>query len=157
MNKYNVKFCRCGRVHFIEWESLEETCDYEDKSALVVCSNCGNVYLKWLSDCMEGKAWNSITIREEIFDEKSNIGKIIVSPGESIYMKTGKEATSMAGGRFIDWDSKDEDVTYEDRTTVDIEKTIRMIGDETKLRELSNYAVEINWKGTKYENSFNSR
>ena len=157
MDKYCVKFCECGRVHFIEWNLLNEACYKDNKSALVVCSNCGKSYLKWLSDCMEGKAWNSITIRDRVLDEKDEVEKIIISSGDRIWMKTGKEACAKAGNTFIDWETPESEATYEERTTVDIEKTIRMIDNDEKLRELSHYAVDINWKGTKYENIYNSK
>lgn len=153
MNKYDVRFCRCGRVHFIEWDKLNRVCDEEDKSVLFICNNCGKTSLIWLEECMDGKAWNSISIEDDELSTK-DIELIIASRGESIWMKSGGYATCKAGSTFIDWDTPKGECSDEDRKIVDVERTICMIRDEEKLEELSHYAVDIDWKGTKFEKSY---
>lgn len=154
MDKYKVKFCECGRVHFLDFEKVLKVCDEDDKTLLFVCNNCGKTLLIWLDECMDGKAWGSRSVSNEEVNPDT-LGLIMTSRGEKIYMKTGGYATAMAGGTFIDWETKGEDITDSDRKTVDTKKTINMIRDEEKLNLLSNYAVDIKWKGTKFKKSFN--
>ena len=40
MKKYSVRFCDCGRVHFIDENKLNEVCETE-KSVMHICNHCG--------------------------------------------------------------------------------------------------------------------
>lgn len=154
MDKYNVRFCECGRVHFIEWKILNRVCDTENKKVLFICNNCGKTDLQFLDDYLDGKVWTSIPVENEML-EGTDVGLVITSRGERIWMKSGGYATSKVGTIFIDWDTPSNKCSEESRKIVDTQKTIRMIDDEEKLEELSHYGVDIHWKGTKYEKSYN--
>ena len=152
MRKYNIKFCECGRIHFLDNKKIDNLCT-KGKSVLVVCNNCGVTSEIWYTEQSDGYYVNSRRIRDKEL-EADDIGLIITSSGEKIYMKTGSEATAYVSGTFIDWDTKDEFCSEEDRKIVDTKKTIRMIDDEDKLLELSYKGVKIDWTGTKYEDSY---
>ncbi len=156
MSKYNVNFCRCGRVHFIEWEKINKVCSDKTKSLLHICNNCGHVLDIWFTDYEDGYAINSKSVLNEELEVK-NIGLVVTSTGTKIYMKTGNEATMLEGGTFIDWGTSDRGCKEEDRYEVDIHKTLRYLDDEIKAKELSGYGVNIDWSGTKYATSYNSK
>lgn len=152
---YEVLFCKCGRVHFLDYNRIDEICNM-DKEVLHVCNHCGTMIRKGLSDCMDGKAWYSIHVRDEEITDFSKIALLIASTGETIRMETGYEASCIHGSCFIDYESdKPDNISDEewDRRckTVDTKATINWINDDAKLKALSKYGVKINWKGTKYE------
>ena len=153
---YDVIFCGCGRVHFINYDRLVEICDKQDKEVIHICNHCGSTIRRGLSECMDGKAWYSIDVKNEEITDFSKIGLIIASAGDMIRMMSGHEASCIHGSCFIDYESeKPEDVSEEEWNkscmTVDTKATINWINDDDKLRALSRYGVKINWNGTKYE------
>lgn len=152
MNKYDVRFCNCGRVHFLDAKKIDGICMNGD-SVLVVCNNCGEFSETWYDENPDGYYVNSRHIRDTELKGDS-IGLIIASSGEKIYMRSGSEATAYINGTFIDWETKEGECSDEDRKIVDTNRTIRMIGDETKITELSHYGVKIDWTGTKYKDSY---
>ncbi len=161
MKKYDVRFCSCGRVHFIENKTLEKICDEQDQEILFICGRCGATSRIGLDDYMDGKAWYSITLNDaKIDDGLSRIGLIIHSRGEQIRMETGGEAT-YHGDIFIDWETQKPEgvdvVEWEKkRRTVNTQHTINWIRNDDKLDALSCYAVKIDWTGTKFEKDFHS-
>ena len=158
MKKYDVRFCDCGRVHFIDEDKLNEAYDSE-KSVIHICNNCGRTYMTWLEDYLDGKARCGRFVEDEEFDNNSlnQIGWVVSSSGERIIMRTGGEAT-YHGGIFVDYESKNDDnlKNFERlRREVDIRSTINEINDDDKLEALSHYGTNIHWAGTKFEKSYN--
>lgn len=153
---YDALFCRCGRVHFLDRNRIDDICD-NGKEVIIICNHCGNTIKKGLTDYIDGgKAWYSIDIKDEEITDFSNIGLMIASSGDMIRMMSGHEASCIHGSCFIDYESeKPEDVSEEEWNkrcmTVDTKATINWINDDDKLRALSRYGVKINWVGTKYE------
>jgi len=158
--KYDVQFCSCGRVHFIPTEKINNAIE-NDKEVLVVCNNCGNSHIIGADRTQdyEGKEcfmMYSFDKRDTEINNTSKIDSIIFTPGVSVRMMTGGEATFHVSDTFIDWHTKKPDnVTNEQweklRKTVDVQSTINWISDENKLEQMSNYMSGIDWKGTKYE------
>lgn len=154
--KYDVRFCRCGRVHFIDYEKLCQVCDDQGKEVIHICNNCGAAFRRGLEEYLDGKAWYAADVIDAEITDTSKIGWIIASQGERIHMKTGGQATDEVGGTFIDWETpKPKDVSEREwevmRRTVDTQATINFIGNKEKLKALSGYLVDIDWSGTKYE------
>lgn len=152
---YDVRFCSCGRIHFIDYDELCKVCDDENKEVLFICNNCGAVTRIGLDDYMEGKAWNSYDMRETELNDLSKFGKIIMSTGTKIPMKSGAAATAEWCGKFTDLETKKpEEISEADWekvvSTVDTQRLIKEIDDEDKLKCLSSYVIKIDWSGTKY-------
>jgi len=157
--KYEVKFCSCGRVHFINIEKLNKAIEIE-KEILVVCNNCGNSFVEGADkqeyDGEEGYMMYSYSKRDTEINDTSKIDSIVFTSGEKVKMMTGGEATFFGNGTFIDWETKKPDnVTDEEwevtRKTVNVQHTINWIRDDNKLSHMSNYVTGIDWKGTKFE------
>lgn len=159
MTKYDVRFCKCGRVHFIENEKLEKVCSENEKEILFICNHCGASSIIGLEDYMDGKAWYSYSVTNTEISDVSRIGLIIASRGEMIIMQTGSFATYLSGGLFIDSDTpKPDEITTNEwenkRKIVDTQRTINQIRDIEKVEALSHYGVHIDWKGTLYEKKY---
>ena len=157
--KYEVYFCSCGRVHFVDSEKLNDAI-VNEKEILVVCNNCGNSFVEGADkqeyDGEEGYMMYSYSKRDTEINDTSKIDSIVFTLGEHIRMMTGGEATYYGSGTFIDWETKKpNNVTDEEwevtRKTVNVQHTINWIKDDNKLNHMSNYVTDINWKGTKFE------
>lgn len=138
MSKYDVKFCTCGRIHFIEYDEIYKA-QYEEKEILLVCNNCGTT-LRIGIDC-DNCFYSVPCYNEEI--EPTSILKIICSHGNSVMMKTGNAATNY-GIEFIDWGTqsyfnKGIDNYDELRRIVDSNLTKRLLNDDNKWKSLSGY------------------
>lgn len=44
MNKFDVRICKCGRIHFIDNSLIDEALE-QDKALMLVCGGCGDVTL----------------------------------------------------------------------------------------------------------------
>ena len=155
MGKYTVRFCNCGRVHFIENEKLDNVLE-SGKSALHICNHCGSVTEIWLEDNGDG-SYNfcSVELKDQIIDDLSKYGIINMSLGERVVMMTGSEATANFT-EFVDFESVNEKgISNEEfekmRRTVNTKATINMIRDKEKCEALSCYCTNINWLGTEFE------
>lgn len=165
MKKYDVRFCNCGRVHFIDdkkvWKAIQN-----GKQVLVVCNNCGNSFLIGANksidedgnDCYMMYSYSMRDTKVDTPDELDKIDSIIFTAGEQIRMMTGGEAT-YHGDYFIDWDTKKPDDVSEEkwgemRKSVNTQHTINWIKDDDKLKEMSQYAVKIDWTNTKYQSKY---
>ena len=160
--KYEVYFCSCGRVHFVDSEKLNDAI-VNEKEILIVCNNCGNSFVEGADkeeyNGEEGYMMYSRSMRDTEINDTSKIDNIVFTPGEKVRMMTGGEATSYVGNTFIDWETKKPDnITLKEwekmRETVDIERTINWISDDNKLSNMSNYVTGIDWKGTKFEKAW---
>jgi len=166
MKKYDVRFCSCGRVHFIDQEKINNAIENE-KQVLVICNNCGNSFVVGADkqEDEDGETYYmmySLDMRNTELSGMSKIDYIVFTAGEQIRMMTGGEATYHGSGIFIDWETnKPEDLTLEEweklRKQVNVFSTINWIKDDNKLEEMSHYLSGIDWKGTKYEKSYNTK
>lgn len=165
MKKYDVIFCSCGRVHFIDYNKLIDVCDKKGKELLHICNNCGATIRRGLDEYMDGKSWYSVDARNKEFEDTSKIGYIISSPGTPIPMKTGFDANCFLNGVFCDdgdyefkyrnnFDLKEKYLN--DSKIVDTQKLINNINDNDKLKNLSGYAVNIDWTSTEFETDYNN-
>jgi len=157
--KYEVYFCSCGRVHFVDSEKLSNAI-VNEKEILVVCNNCGNSFIEGADkeeyDDEEGYMMYLRSMRDTEINDTSKIDSIVFTSGEKVRMMTGGEATFFGSGTFIDWETKKPDnISMEEwktmRETVNVEHTINWIRDDNKLSHMSNYVTGIDWKGTKFE------
>jgi len=158
--KYEVYFCSCGRVHFVDSEKLSNAIESE-KEILVVCNNCGNSFVEGADKTQDddgkvGYMMYSFSRRDTEINDTSKIDSIVFTSGKQVRMMTGGEATFYGSGTFIDWETKKPDnVTDEEwktmRETVHVQHTINWIKDDNKLSHMSNYVTGIDWKGTKFE------
>lgn len=164
MKKYNVRFCQCGRVHFIEQEKVDTAIEKE-KQVLIICNNCGNSYVVGADKAQDENGETCYMMylydmRDTEINNMSKIDNIVFTAGEHIRMMTGGEATFYGNNTFIDWETeKPENITKERwqelQKTVHVEHTINWIRDDNKLEQMSHYCTGIDWKGTKYEQEWN--
>lgn len=117
----------------------------------------------------------SITTTDfESTEHHKGIEEIVYSHGIKVPMMTGMYATDYNNGRFSDrwypdfYKIQRSDVTVKevmdfideytnDRTTVNMRRFINET-HEDMLEEISQYTIDgFNWKGTKWENEWNSR
>lgn len=150
MNKYDVRFCSCGRIHFVKWEDVE-TAINSKKTVLLVCNNCGTSTIIGAEelhyddglDAMVRDMFSYEVKDEEIDMDTSNISKIVMSLGERVIMETGYEAT-YHGIDFIDWDTKQpENVSNKDwdkkRKTVNLKYTENCMRDDEKWNAIQGF------------------
>jgi len=160
MKKYDVRFCSCGRVHFIDEMKIDNAIK-NGKQVLVVCNNCGNSFIIE-ADVREDEDGQicymmySHDMRNTEISDMSKIDIIVFTAGEYVRMMTGGEATYHGSNVFIDWDTeKPKDISNDEweqmRRTVNTQHTINWIEDDNKLEQMSHYLTGIDWKGTKYE------
>ena len=161
--KYEVYFCSCGRVHFVDSEKLNDAI-VNEKEILVVCNNCGNSFIEGADkeeyNGEEGYMMYSRSMRDTEINDTSKIDSIVFTSGEHVRMMTGGEATYHGNDIFIDYNTvKPSHITTVEwevlRKTVNVQHTINWIRDDNKLDQMSNYLTGINWKDTKYEKEWN--
>jgi len=160
--KYEVYFCNCGRVHFVDSKKLNDAI-VNEKEILVICNNCGNSFVEGADkqdyDGEEEYMMYSYSKRNTEINDTSKIDSIVFTSGKQVRMMTGGQATFYGSGTFIDWETKKPDnVTDEEwevtRKTVNVQHTINWIKDDNKLNHMSNYVTGIDWKGTKFEKAW---
>ena len=123
--------------------------------------------------------WNNFELTAESFvtnDKQKGIYKVLYSNGKQVMMETGYYAKSYEdnNGRFEDiwypdfYKIEREDITLEevfrfiddfktDRRTVNMEMLLHDLTDE-EAEILSHCVIpSLNWKGTKWENKWNSK
>ena len=146
MEKYEVRFCSCGRVHFFDNEKVLPVLE-SGKQFVFVCKHCGAMTSIWFDDMFDGKCYCSNTVNEgEV--KLEDIGMLFYSRGEMIPMTNGEEA-SYHGDVFIS--HKDGEICR----TVDTKALINSLRREPdKLICLSHFLTSIDWKGTEYERKF---
>jgi hypothetical protein len=166
MKKYDVRFCDCGRVLFIEQDKIDHAIENE-KEVLVVCNHCGDSFVigankeinPYSEDGKECYMMYSYEMKNTIETNMNRFDSIVFTRGEMIRMETGGEATYHGQG-FIDWDTKKpDDITEEEwdkkRRTVNTQHTINWIHDDDKIEAMSHYGVDIHWAGTRFEHDYN--
>lgn len=136
-NMYDVRFCSCGRVHFIDRQKLLQMCDDQKKEVIHICNNCGAAFIRGLDECPDGKTWYAMDLMDTEITDLAKIGWIIASKGERVLMETGGNATEQCCGTFFDRKTPEpqgvSDGTWEVKCkTVDIKATVGLIGDKEK-------------------------
>lgn len=163
MKKYQVRFCNCGRIQFIQnelWDWMAEDCEH--RRVIQVCQNCGTTVMHFLTENGEGFDMNGQDIRDtDISTDDGITYKFLFHHGEKVPLMCGVYADTFQGGKYINWDyCRDTlgttylpaaEATDPDCCKVDIQRLIREIGDEDKIRSMSGYAVGIDWSGTPYD------
>ena len=117
--KYDMRICKCGRIHMIEGEKLERALE-KDKNILLICAGCGaatvvgadiepdwndpekECYMMYSGDF---SAYDDKEISVSDFTSTENhkgIETIIYSHGIKVPMKTGQYATDYFNGQFSD-------------------------------------------------------
>ena len=120
MGKFDVRFCKCGRIHFIENNLIDEALE-QDKNLMFVCGGCGSVLLigadretDWndsnktiynmytFEKAEEQQIWDTSLFDGS--DKKKAVSKIFYSKGIQVMMMTGYFAKSFEHGigRFQD-------------------------------------------------------
>lgn len=106
MSKYDVRFCKCGTIHFLEMKTLDDWCTdgkhSTGKEIVHVCLNCGASIIRGLEDYEDGFAFYSRDVQETIVGFDSNKYLVILSKGVKLYMKSGNRPTGNRGNCFID-------------------------------------------------------
>lgn len=190
-NKYDMRICKCGRIHMVDSEKLEKALK-NDKNLLLICAGCGNAtviganvepdwydpkktcYMMYFGTFSDYK---DKIIKAEDFETKEGkkgIEEIIYSHGYKVPMMTGMYATDYSSGKFSDrwypdfYKIQRSDITVKeilkfideynhDRTTVNMNRFVHETPDEI-LEIISRYHIKgLNFKGTKWENEWNSK
>lgn len=116
--KFDVRICKCGRIHFIPYSEVDAALE-QDKELWLVCGGCGTTY-RIGSD--KGPDWDDpdkivhmmytfeadgYQLTADMFESSENrkgIAKVIHSLGKRPVMRTGMHATHYTHccGRFED-------------------------------------------------------
>ena len=117
--KYDMRICKCGRIHMLDNNKLNEALE-NNKNILLVCAGCGsatligaNIEPDWndpSKDCYMMYSGDfsdyedkSITAADfESTEEQKGIEEIIYSHGLKVPMMTGQYATDYFNGIFSD-------------------------------------------------------
>ena len=117
--KYDIRICKCGRIHAVSNKKIEKALE-NNKNFLLICAACGNAVLiganvtpDWVDpsrDCYEMYAgsfspYKDKTINEDTFkgnEKEKAVEEILYSHGFKVPMKTGQYATDYFNGRFSD-------------------------------------------------------
>lgn len=118
-SEYDIRICKCGRIHVTKIEKLDAVLE-KNKNLLLVCGGCGDATLIGADiepdcdepdkDCYMMYSGNfsahdnkSITVSDfESTDKHKGIEEIIYSHGIKVPMMTGQYATDYFNGRFSD-------------------------------------------------------
>lgn len=119
MNKYDMRICKCGRIHMIDNNKLNKALE-NNKNLLLICGGCGsatligaNIEPDWYGtdeDCYtmystdfssyEDKSITAVDF--ESTKHQKGIEEIIYSHGIKVPMMTGMYATDYCNGTFFD-------------------------------------------------------
>ena len=120
MNKFDVRICKCGRIHFIDNSLIDEALE-QDKNLMVIGGGCGSVQLigadretDWVDTGKTVFNMYTFSVQEEqqiwdasLFtgdDKTKPVNKILYDAGVQVMMETGYYAKSFESGigRFQD-------------------------------------------------------
>lgn len=117
--KYDMRICKCGRIHMVDEDKLEKALE-NNKNILLICGGCGTATLigadiepDWDEpdkDCymmysceFSSRENKSITTADfESTEHHKGIEEIVYSHGIKVPMMTGMYATDYNNGRFSD-------------------------------------------------------
>lgn len=153
MNKYDMRICKCGRIHMIPNEKIEKALE-KNKNLLLICAGCGAATLigadiepDWFEldkDCymmysMEFSSYESKSILVTDFettDGSKGIEEIVYSHGIKVPMMTGQYATDYFNGKFSDrWYP---DFYKIERRDITVEEIMKFIADYRRDRRTVN-------------------
>lgn len=173
MVMFDVRFCRCGRIHVMDGSVYDWLAgDHTKRSVVRICSNCGVATRSFLDTYEDGFAMNTYDLRDT---EEEMFAKVIASSGIRVYMKSGEEADTFQNGYFANCDEWrrmentrrdfvsicDAEKQGQDWATVDTERLIQDVKRKFKdqaadvLKYISGYMVKIHWAGTEFEKDWN--
>lgn len=117
--KYDIRICKCGRIHAIPNEKIEKALE-ADKNFLLICAACGNATLIGADispdlvdpskDCYEMYSGDFSLYEDKVIntdafkgnEKEKAIEEIFYSHGIKVPMKTGQYATDYFNGIFSD-------------------------------------------------------
>ena len=170
--EYDVRICKCGRIHFLDWDKIKKAID-NNRVYGYICGGCGTIRAIGADkfyDEYEGKECYdmfSYDFEEEtistsnFFDNNGNrpFDEFCYSKGIRVPMNTGSYARAQFNNQFTDiWypdfhsvlkksSTKEEIVEFinkflKDANTVNMNRLIAEIGDDDKCEVLSHYAIK---------------
>lgn len=119
MSKYDMRICKCGRIHMIDNDKLNKALE-NNKDILLICGHCGNAtiigadiepdYIDPSKNCymmysMDFSVNGDTSITPDIFIESKEhkaVQEIVYSHGIKVPMMTGEYATMYNCGKFAD-------------------------------------------------------
>lgn len=119
MSKYDIRFCKCGTIHAIPEEKIDNALD-ANKNLLFICAKCGNATLigaditkDWFEPektcynmySFDFSRYESKNINLSDFEstkDQKGINEIYYSYGYSVMMKSGQNATDFFCNKFSD-------------------------------------------------------
>lgn len=127
IKNYEVRFCSCGRIHFLNRDEIYKTID-NNRETLLICAGCGAATRVGADDYFDGgKAMYSIELKKntEITEDNFNkkfkqkegsyipiFDRIIYSEGKRVPLKTGYYATHHINKTWYD---EREMIDFEDQ------------------------------------------
>lgn len=154
--KYDMRICKCGRIHMVPNERIEKALE-DNKNLLLVCAGCGaatliGAYIQpdWNEpdkDCymlyaIDFSSYQDMGIHASDFDKTESskgIEEIYYSHGLKVPMMTGQYATDYYNGRFSDrWYP---DFYKIQRKDVTVEEIMQFIDEYKRDRT----TVNMNW------------
>lgn len=117
--KYDMRICKCGRIHMVADEKLDKALE-NNKNLLLICAGCGNAILigadiepDWIEPektcymmySFEYSKYKDSEINPSSFEsteKHKGIEAIIYSHGYEVPMMTGMYATDYFNGKFSD-------------------------------------------------------
>lgn len=117
--KYDMKICKCGRIHMVDNEVLDRALE-NNKNLLLICAGCGNATLigadiepDWIEpnkNCYmmysgDFSRYKDRSIKVNDFESTENhkgIEEIVYSHGYKVPMMSGMYATDYFNGSFSD-------------------------------------------------------
>lgn len=135
--KYDMRICKCGRIHMVDNESLDKALE-NNKNLLLICAGCGNATLLgadiepdwdnpnkscYMMYSAKFSPYRNAVIQASNFEPTERykgIEKIIYSHGYKVPMMTGMYANGYFNGRFSDnwypdfWEIERGDITVDE-------------------------------------------
>lgn len=117
--KYDMRICKCGRIHMVSNEKIDKALE-DNKNLLLICGGCGKAviiganieseynrpnkscYMMYASDFSNYKDANISVSDFESTENYKGISEIVYSHGIKVPMKTGRYATNYYNGSFSD-------------------------------------------------------
>lgn len=118
-NKYDMRICKCGRIHMINNDVLDNALQ-QDKNLLLICAGCGyatligadieqdwietdkTCYMMYSCGFSECKNTSINATDFETTEHNKGIFKILYSHGYKVPMMSGMYATDYFNGKFSD-------------------------------------------------------
>lgn len=158
--KYDMRICRCGRIHMIENKEIDKALE-ENKNLLLICGGCGQAILIGADiepefdnpdqDCymMYSTEFSScddkiITHADfESTETNKGIKKIMYSHGFKVPMQTGMYATDYFEGEFSDrWYPDFHKINRSDATGKEVMEFIERYNKDRRTVDMKRFIAE---------------